>query len=361
MVDTDATVTTYFVTGGAGFIGSNYVLDLVKRKRTKVVVFDKLDDSSGLSSLRACIDAGRIEVIKADLLDREAVFDAVSDCCPNKIVHFAAESHVDTSLEYPSAVMLNNVMGTVNLLDASLNIISKLGTGFVEDFRFHLISTDEIFGDLPLITSAETKRSEQNDKFSEESQIRPSSPYSASKASAFFCVKAWERSFNLPVSISHCSNNYGPNQHKEKLIPKVIFNALHGNEITIYGDGKNVRDWLFVDDHISSINLIIEKGSAGSVYNVGGGCEVSNIDLVNQICTILDKNLPAKNNRHTQNIRSYTDLIRFVTDRKGHDLRYAVDFSKINKELNWRPTTTLADGLSKTVGHELNKFFSENP
>jgi dTDP-glucose 4,6-dehydratase len=306
------------VTGGAGFIGSNFIFHWRKaHPEDDVICLDKLTYAGNLSTLKDILDAPNFKFVKADICDRDAVYDLFESEKPDVVVNFAAESHVDRSIEDPSIFLKTNILGTSVLMDAC----RKYG---IE--RYHQVSTDEVYGDLPL--------DRPDLLFTEETPIHTSSPYSSSKASADLLVLAYHRTYGLPVTISRCSNNYGPYHFPEKLIPLMIINALHDEKLPVYGDGKNVRDWLYVEDHCRAIDLIIHKGTVGEVYNVGGHNEMANIDIVKLICQALGKP---------------ESLIEYVTDRKGHDRRYAIDPTKIHNELGWLPETKFADGIKKTI------------
>ena len=309
---------TIIVTGGAGFIGSNFIFYQLKHNPDDhIVCLDKLTYAGNLSTLASVMDDPNFRFIKADICDREAVNQLFEEEKPDIIVNFAAESHVDRSIEDPGVFLRTNILGTQVLMDAC----RKYGIG-----RYHQVSTDEVYGDLPL---------DRPDLFfTEETPIHTSSPYSASKASADLLVLAYHRTFGLPVTISRCSNNYGPYHFPEKLIPLMIANCLNDKPLPVYGKGENVRDWLYVEDHCKAIDLIIRKGRAGEVYNIGGHNEMKNIDIVKLICKALDKP---------------ESLITYVTDRKGHDMRYAIDPTKIHNELGWLPETKFADGIQKTI------------
>jgi dTDP-glucose 4,6-dehydratase len=311
------------VTGGAGFIGSNFIFHWRKaHPEDDVICLDKLTYAGNLSTLKDILDAPNFKFVKADICDRDAVYDLFESEKPDVVVNFAAESHVDRSIEDPSIFLKTNILGTSVLMDAC----RKYG---IE--RYHQVSTDEVYGDLPL--------DRPDLLFTEETPIHTSSPYSSSKASADLLVLAYHRTYGLPVTISRCSNNYGPYHFPEKLIPLMIINALHDEKLPVYGDGKNVRDWLYVEDHCRAIDLIIHKGTVGEVYNVGGHNEMANIDIVKLICQALGKP---------------ESLIEYVTDRKGHDRRYAIDPTKIHNELGWLPETKFADGIKKTIDWYLN-------
>ena len=305
------------ITGGAGFIGGNFVHHMVgKYPDYNIIVLDKLTYAGNMETLASVID--KISFEKADISDREAVFAIFEKYSPDIVVNFAAESHVDRSIEDPGIFLKTNILGTQVLMDAC----RKYGIQ-----RYHQVSTDEVYGDLPL------DRPEL--LFTEETPIHTSSPYSASKASADLLAHSYHRTFGLPVTISRCSNNYGPYQFPEKLIPLMIANALNDKPLPVYGEGKNVRDWLYVLDHCKAIDLIIHKGKVGEVYNIGGHNERANIDIVKIILQLLEKS---------------EELITYVADRKGHDMRYAIGPRKIHEELGWLPETMFDDGIRKTVG-----------
>ena len=306
------------VTGGAGFIGSNFVFHMLQaHPEYRIVCLDKLTYAGNLSTLKPVMTNANFRFVKADICDRAAVYQLFEEERPDIVVNFAAESHVDRSIENPGIFLETNIMGTAVLMDAC----RKYGIT-----RYHQVSTDEVYGDLPL---------DRPDLFfTEDTPIHTSSPYSSSKASADLLVLAYHRTYGLPVTISRCSNNYGPYHFPEKLIPLMIINALHDKPLPVYGDGLNVRDWLYVEDHCRAIDLILHKGTVGEVYNVGGHNEMKNIDIVKLICRTLGKP---------------ESLIQFVTDRKGHDRRYAIDPAKIHRELGWLPKTKFADGIQKTI------------
>lgn len=309
---------TIIVTGGAGFIGSNFIFHMLREySEYRIVCLDKLTYAGNLSTLKSVMNRSNFRFVKADICDRNAVYKLFEEEQPEIIVNFAAESHVDRSIENPEVFLQTNVVGTAVLMDAC----RKYG---IE--RFHQVSTDEVYGDLPL---------DRPDMFfTENTPIHTSSPYSSSKAAADLLVLAYYRTYELPVSISRCSNNYGPYHFPEKLIPLMIVNALHDKSLPVYGKGLNVRDWLYVEDHCKAIDLIIHKGCVGEVYNIGGHNEMKNIDIVKLICKELKKP---------------ESLITFVKDRKGHDMRYAIDPTKIHNELGWLPETMFADGIKKTI------------
>lgn len=309
---------TFIVTGGAGFIGSNFIFhELREHPEDRVVCLDKLTYAGNLSTLEPVMKAPNFRFVKGDICDREEVYRLFEEEKPDVVVNFAAESHVDRSIDDPEVFLRTNIEGTAVLMDACV----KYGIQ-----RFHQVSTDEVYGDLPL---------DRPDLFfTEETPLHSSSPYSSSKAGADLLVLAYHRTYGLPVTISRCSNNYGPYHFPEKLIPLMIINALHDKPLPVYGEGINVRDWLYVEDHCKAIDLIVRNGTVGEVYNVGGHNEMRNIDIVKLICKELGKP---------------ESLITFVTDRKGHDMRYAIDPSKIHNELGWLPETKFEDGLKKTI------------
>lgn len=309
---------TILVTGGAGFIGSNFIFYLLKKyPANRIVCLDKLTYAGNLSTLSSVLEEPNFRFVRLDICDREGVFRLFEEERPDIVVNFAAESHVDRSIEDPGIFLQTNILGTATLMDAC----RKFGVR-----RYHQVSTDEVYGDLPL---------ERPDLFfTEETPLHTSSPYSASKASADLLVLAYHRTYSLPVTISRCSNNYGPYHFPEKLIPLMIINALEEKPLPVYGTGENVRDWLYVEDHCKAIDLIIHKGREGEVYNVGGHNERKNIDIVRLICKALGKS---------------ESLITYVADRKGHDMRYAIDPTKIHNELGWLPETKFEDGIQKTI------------
>ena len=309
---------TMIVTGGAGFIGANFVFYMLENHpEDRIVCLDKLTYAGNLSTLAPVMENPNFRFVKADICDREAVYGLFEEERPDVVVNFAAESHVDRSIENPGVFLETNIMGTAVMMDACRTFGVQ---------RFHQVSTDEVYGDLPL---------DRPDLFfTEQTPIHTSSPYSSSKASADLLAMAYYRTYGLPVTISRCSNNYGPYQFPEKLIPLMIANALADKPLPVYGDGLNVRDWLYVEDHCKAIDLILQRGRVGEVYNIGGHNEMKNIDIVKLICKALNKP---------------ESLITHVTDRKGHDMRYAIDPAKIHAELGWLPETMFADGIEKTI------------
>ena len=312
------------VTGGAGFIGSNFIFYyLDKHPDDKIICVDKLTYAGNLSTLEPIMNNPRFKFVKLDICDRENIYKLFEQEKPDIVINFAAESHVDRSIEDPEIFLRTNIIGTSVLMDACIKFGIK---------RYHQVSTDEVYGDLPI---------DRPDLFfTEQTPIHTSSPYSSSKASADLLVMAYNRTYNLPATISRCSNNYGPYHFPEKLIPLMIVNCLHDKPLPVYGEGKNIRDWLYVEDHCKAIDLIIHKGRVGEVYNVGGHNEMKNIDIVKLIVHELGKS---------------EDLITFVKDRKGHDLRYAIDPTKIHDELGWYPETKFKDGIKLTI-----KWYLEN-
>ncbi|KQS52882.1 dTDP-glucose 4,6-dehydratase [Brevundimonas sp. Leaf363] len=320
------------VTGGAGFIGSALVRRLIQHTDHQVLVFDKLTYAGVLSSLELAAASNRYSFVQADICDAEAVSKALSDFQPQVIAHLAAESHVDRSIDGPGAFVQTNLVGTFVMLNQALGYWRGLSDADKAAFRFHHISTDEVFGSLG-----------EEGFFTETTPYDPRSPYSASKAGSDHLVRAWGHTYGLPVLVTNCSNNYGPYHFPEKLIPLIIIRALNGEPLPVYGDGSNVRDWLFVEDHAAALQAVFEKGAPGQTYNVGGNAERRNIDVVRTICAILDRHRP-----HTDG-RSYAEQIAFVTDRPGHDQRYAIDASKIRAELGWTPSVTFEQGIEATV------------
>ena len=330
---------TILVTGGAGFIGSNFVLDWLARCDEPVVNLDLLTYAGNLGNL-AALHAHPGHVFQhGDIADRALLERLLKEHTPRAIVHFAAESHVDRSIHGPGNFIHTNVLGTYNLLEAARACWSSLAEPARSAFRFLHVSTDEVYGSL----------GPEDPPFVETRAYEPNSPYSASKAASDHLVRAWAHTYGLPVLTTNCSNNYGPFQFPEKLIPVVIVNALAGKALPVYGDGRQVRDWLYVGDHCSAIRRVLEHGRVGETYNVGGWNEQANIDVVRATCALLDELRPAAQG-------SYARLITFVTDRPGHDRRYAIDAAKIERELGWRPAETFASGLRKTVA-----WYLENP
>jgi dTDP-glucose 4,6-dehydratase len=331
---------TLLVTGGAGFIGSNFVRLALAETQAKVVVLDKLTYAGNLQSLADLQGDPRFHFERADIADREAVEDIFRRHSPQAVLNFAAESHVDRSIDGPEAFVQTNVVGTFVLLDVSRAHWGGLGEEARADFRFLHVSTDEVYGSLG-----------ESGAFSEDTPYAPNSPYSATKAGADHLVRAYRETFGLPTLLTNCSNNYGPYHFPEKLVPLMILNALEAKPLPIYGDGGNVRDWLYVEDHCRGILLALQEGSPGEKYNIGGGNERSNLELVDAICDELDQRVPPAANPAMQQagLASYRELQTFVSDRPGHDRRYAIDATKIRKELGWRPIHDLENGLARTV------------
>src|SRR5690606_38742283 len=321
------------VTGGAGFIGSAVCRHLASDPKVNVVNLDKLTYAGNLASLRQIENHPNYSFLQADICDDIGVLEALRANEIDVIMHLAAESHVDRSIDGPGAFIETNIVGTFRLLNAALTYWRELSEPRKSAFRFHHVSTDEVFGDLPFDSGI----------FTEETPYQPSSPYSASKAASDHLVRAWYETYGLPVVLSNCSNNYGPFHFPEKLIPLVILNALEEKPLPIYGAGANVRDWLYVEDHARALALVAAKGKLGESYNIGGRAERTNLNVVETICAILDKKRPRANGK------SYSELITFVTDRPGHDRRYAIDASKIERELGWKPQETFETGLEKTI------------
>lgn len=322
---------TIFVTGGAGFIGSTLVRQLIDETKHTVVTIDKLTYAGNLDSLASVAGSERHRFEKVDICDAAGIAELFARYQPDGIIHLAAESHVDRSIDGPAAFLNTNIIGTFTLLESARSYWVALPSERRAEFRFHHVSTDEVYGSLG-----------SQGLFTEESPYRPNSPYSASKAASDHLARAWHHTYGLPVLMTNCSNNYGPFHFPEKLIPLMILNALEAKSLPVYGDGLQVRDWLYVEDHARAITLVFETGSVGEVYNIGGGAEFRNIDIVRMICDLLEELRPLPQGR-------YHDLITYVTDRPGHDRRYAIDASKLRSELGWAPRESLATGLRKTV------------
>jgi dTDP-glucose 4,6-dehydratase len=334
------TIKKILITGGAGFIGSSLIRYIINHTDHLVKNIDKLTYAGNLESLSSVNESANYSFHKVDICNRLEVNSIFQDYQPDIVIHLAAESHVDRSINDASEFIKTNIIGTFALLEESLIYWTKLRGGKKSNFRFHHVSTDEVYGDLE----------EKDALFTEESSYKPSSPYSASKASSDHLVRSWFRTYELPILITNCSNNYGPYQFPEKLIPVIILNAIKGKHIPIYGNGKQVRDWLYVDDHARALYECAFFGTVGETYNIGGNNEIQNIDVAYEICEILDELLPCKG----MNIDMYKELITYVEDRSGHDVRYAIDSSKIQKELRWAPIETFETGLRKTVEWYLN-------
>lgn len=323
------------VTGGAGFIGSALIRHIIGKTADSVVNVDKLTYAGNLESLASASADSRYAFEQVDICNRAELDRVFAQHQPNAVMHLAAESHVDRSIDGPAAFIETNIVGTYTLLEAARQYWQSLGDTARAGFRFHHISTDEVYGDLD----------GPQDLFTETTPYAPSSPYSASKASSDHLVRAWRRTYGLPVLVTNCSNNYGPFHFPEKLIPLVILNALEGKPLPVYGQGQQVRDWLYVEDHARALYQVLTEGVVGETYNVGGHNEKQNIDVVRAICALLEELAPAK----PAGVGRYDELITFVTDRPGHDMRYAIDAGKIQRELGWTPQETFESGLRKTV------------
>lgn len=328
------------VTGGAGFIGSAVIRHIISNTDDDVLNIDKLTYAGNLESLKEIDQNPRYTFQQIDICDKEALEKAFNSFKPNLVMHLAAESHVDRSIDGPAEFINTNIVGTYHLLEVARQYWQTLDDLDKQKFKFHHISTDEVYGDLEGTT----------DLFTETTPYAPSSPYSASKASSDHLVRAWHRTYGFPILVTNCSNNYGPYHFPEKLIPLVILNALDGKALPIYGQGNQIRDWLFVEDHARALYKVVTEGKVGETYNIGGHNEKQNIEVVKTICHILDELKPQENGQ------PYESLITFVKDRPGHDLRYAIDASKIANELNWMPTETFDSGIRKTVEWYLNNM-----
>ncbi|MDM1755036.1 dTDP-glucose 4,6-dehydratase [Acinetobacter towneri] len=328
------------VTGGAGFIGSAVIRHIIQNTNNHVLNIDKLTYAGNLESLKEIDQYPNYEFKQIDICDTEQITAAIDAFQPNAIMHLAAESHVDRSIDGPAAFIQTNIVGTYTLLEAARKYWMGLDAEAQQNFRFHHISTDEVYGDLEGTT----------DLFTETTSYAPSSPYSASKASSDHLARAWHRTYGLPVIVTNCSNNYGPYHFPEKLIPLVILNALDAKPLPVYGNGQQIRDWLFVEDHARALYKVVTEGVVGETYNIGGHNEKQNIEVVKTICKILDELKPQTNGQ------AYESLITFVKDRPGHDLRYAIDATKIQNELGWTPTETFETGIRKTVEWYLNNL-----
>ena len=330
---------TIIVTGGAGFIGSNFIFHMLKKYPDyRIICLDCLTYAGNLSTLAPVMDNKNFRFVKENITNREGVYRLFEEEKPDIVVNFAAETHVDRSVVDPNSFVQSNVVGTTNLLLESLDYWRSLEEEKKRQFRFHHISTDEVYGTLGF----------EDAPFTEETAYSPNSPYSASKASSDHFVRAFHETYGLPTLISNCSNNYGPRQFPEKLIPLMILNAIEGKPLPIYGNGKNIRDWLHVNDHCDAISTILKKAVPGESYNVGGNCEKNNLEVVGAVVKILDKECPRSDGK------SYSEQITFVKDRPGHDLRYAIDASKIKKELRWSPSFNFDQGIRDTVLWYLN-------
>lgn len=331
---------TILVTGGAGFIGSNFVHDWLGQHDETLVNLDKLTYAGNLQNLASLADDPRHVFIQGDLCDRALLDQLLAKHQPRAILNFAAESHVDRSIHGPEDFIQTNIMGTFRLLEAARNYWNELPEAQKTSFRFLHVSTDEVYGTLEPTDPA----------FTETNRYLPNSPYSASKAASDHLVRAWHHTYGMPVLTTNCSNNYGPYHFPEKLIPLLIINALAGKDLPIYGDGQQVRDWLYVTDHCSAIRRVLEAGTPGEVYNIGGWNEKTNLEIVHQVCALLDELRPREDGQ------PYSQQITHVTDRPGHDRRYAIDAQKVERELNWKPAETFETGIRKTI-----QWYLDNP
>ncbi|MBW3475608.1 dTDP-glucose 4,6-dehydratase [Hafnia alvei] len=323
------------VTGGAGFIGSAVVRHIIADTNNSVVVVDKLTYAGNLESLTPVADNERYSFEQVDICNRNELDRVFAQYQPDYVMHLAAESHVDRSIDGPADFIETNIVGTYTMLEAARQYWNGLDASRKEAFRFHHISTDEVYGDLH----------GTDDFFTETTPYAPSSPYSASKASSDHLVRAWLRTYGFPAIVTNCSNNYGPYHFPEKLIPLIILNALAGKPLPVYGNGAQIRDWLYVEDHARALYLVVTEGAIGETYNIGGHNERKNIDVVKTVCALLEELVPSK----PEGVEHYADLITYVTDRPGHDMRYAIDAAKIERELGWRPQETFESGIRKTV------------
>ena len=331
---------TILVTGGAGFIGSAVVRHIIESTQDRVVNVDKLTYAGNLESLESVENNPRYAFEQVDICDAKALAHVFEYHQPDAVMHLAAESHVDRSIDGPAAFIETNIVGTYTLLEAARAYWNSLNDEKKAAFRFHHISTDEVYGDLE----------GTDDLFTETTPYAPSSPYSASKASSDHLVRAWLRTYGLPTIVTNCSNNYGPFHFPEKLIPLMILNALDGKPLPVYGNGQQIRDWLFVEDHARALYKVVTEGEVGETYNIGGHNEKANIDVVRTICSLLEELVPNK----PEGVAKYEDLITYVKDRPGHDVRYAIDAAKIGRELGWKPQETFESGIHKTVEWYLN-------
>jgi dTDP-glucose 4,6-dehydratase len=338
------------ITGGAGFIGSAVIRHIIQSTKDEVINLDKLTYAGNLENLNEVCENSRYTFECIDICNREELDRVLRHHQPDAIMHLAAESHVDRSIDGPAAFIETNILGTYNLLEAARHYWQSMEISKQEGFRFHHISTDEVYGDLAEGVPSEGGKEARGSLFTETTSYAPSSPYSASKASSDHLVRSWSRTYGLPVLITNCSNNYGPYHFPEKLIPLMILNALEGKPLPVYGDGNQVRDWLYVEDHARALYKVITEGNPGETYNIGGHNEKTNIAVVETICQLLEELAPNK----PEGLSSYRDLITYVADRPGHDLRYAIDAGKIQRELGWRPEETFETGMHKTVAWYLD-------
>lgn len=328
------------VTGGAGFIGSAVIRHIIENTSDSVVNVDKLTYAGNLESLTSVTNDDRYAFEQVDICNRAELERVFAEHKPDAVMHLAAESHVDRSIDGPAAFIETNIVGTYTILEVTRAYWSQLPDAEKQAFRFHHISTDEVYGDLE----------GTDDLFTETTSYEPSSPYSASKASSDHLVRAWLRTYGLPTIVTNCSNNYGPYHFPEKLIPLMILNAIDGKPLPVYGDGMQIRDWLYVEDHARALYKVVTEGEIGETYNIGGHNEKANIEVVKTICSLLEEFVPKK----PEGVQQYQDLITYVTDRPGHDVRYAIDASKIERELGWRPEESFETGIRKTVEWYLN-------
>ena len=354
MINNLITKKKFMITGGAGFIGSSVIRFVINETEHEVLNLDKLTYASNLESLKTLSDNSRYQFVQGDICNRKLVSQLMDRFKPDIVMHLAAESHVDRSIDRPTDFIQANIIGTSVMLECARKYWNNRGK---KNFLFHHISTDEVYGSL-----------KETNLFTEQSNYDPSSPYSASKASSDHLVRAWHRTYGLPIIITNCSNNYGPYQFPEKLIPLIILNALDRKPLPVYGSGQNIRDWLYIEDHVSALYNVVNEGKIGETYNIGSNNEKTNIEVVNTICEILDQLMPlkfeGKKNDHKifnpqssiKPVKSYKDLITFVNDRPGHDFRYAMDASKIKKKLNWTPNHSFKTGLKKTIEWYLNNL-----
>lgn len=327
------------ITGGAGFIGSAVVRYIIQHTNWEVLNLDKLTYAANPSALKCVESSERYHFAQVDICDEPAVNKAFESFRPDAVMHLAAESHVDRSIAEPAVFIETNIIGTYTLLNVALQYWKALEIERAQHFKFHHVSTDEVFGDL-----------RDGGYFDESSAYEPSSPYSASKASSDHLVRAWGKTYGLPILVTHCSNNYGPFQHAEKLIPTVIRYAIEGKSLPIYGDGNQIRDWLYVDDHARALCEMVKRGKVGETYTIGGDCEKKNIEVVRDICAVLDSEIENK----PRGVHSFEELITHVKDRPGHDFRYAINAKKIRQDLNWSPQVSFESGILKTVKWYLN-------
>ncbi|OSI07796.1 dTDP-glucose 4,6-dehydratase [Neisseria animaloris] len=335
---------TLFITGGAGFIGSSLIRYLIGHTGVRIVNIDKLTYAGNLQSLAGVAANPRYCFARTDICNRAALDKLFAEHQPCGIIHLAAESHVDRSIGSPADFIETNIVGTYTLLEAARNYLQTLNGETKRTFRFHHVSTDEVYGDLQ----------DSDGLFTETTAYAPSSPYSASKASSDHLVRAWHRTYGLPIVLTNCTNNYGPCQFPEKLIPLMILNCLAAKPLPVYGEGRQIRDWLYVDDHVRALWSVFTRAPNGATYNIGGNAERRNIDVVRTICAVLDEIRPTEQNPAARHLQSYTELITHVADRPGHDVRYATDASKITRDLGWRPQENFESGLRKTIEWYLN-------